>query len=205
MAAVRSMFDTIAPRYDLVNRVMTFRMDVGWRKRAVSSLGLVPGSTVIDLACGTGDFCFELERRGHRRRSGSTSVSGCWSRLPTRSPEFRPTRSGSRSPPPLGRWRHLRIRVEELRRTRAVLRGARSSDSTRRSDRAAGSRRATQPGAARRARRVLRAGGADRRWPALRQGRIPVSAEIGPIPSRDRRAPRLDRSGRVHRPSTVAS
>lgn len=33
--AVQSMFDTIAPRYDLVNRVMTFRMDVGWRRRAL--------------------------------------------------------------------------------------------------------------------------------------------------------------------------
>jgi len=64
VAAVRSMFDTIAPRYDLVNRLMTFRMDVGWRQRAVSSLGLVPGSVVADLACGTGDFCFELERKG---------------------------------------------------------------------------------------------------------------------------------------------
>ena len=39
-------------------------MDVGWRQRAVSSLGLVPGSIVADLACGTGDFCFELERKG---------------------------------------------------------------------------------------------------------------------------------------------
>lgn len=64
IAAVRSMFDTIAPRYDLVNRLMTFRMDVGWRQRAVSSLGLVPGSVVADLACGTGDFCFELQRKG---------------------------------------------------------------------------------------------------------------------------------------------
>ena len=64
VAAVRTMFDTIAPRYDLVNRIMTFRMDVGWRQRAVSSLGLVPGSRVADLACGTGDFCFELERKG---------------------------------------------------------------------------------------------------------------------------------------------
>lgn len=66
VAAVRSMFDTIAPRYDLVNRVMTFRMDVGWRRRSISALGLPPGALVVDLACGTGDFCFELERRGHR-------------------------------------------------------------------------------------------------------------------------------------------
>ena len=58
--AVRSMFDAIAPRYDLVNRVMTFRMDVGWWKRTVRRLQLGPGSVVLDLACGTGDFCREL-------------------------------------------------------------------------------------------------------------------------------------------------
>lgn len=64
--AVRSMFDTIAPRYDLVNRIMTFRMDVGWRRRAIESLRLDPGSVVLDLACGTGDFCVELADHGHR-------------------------------------------------------------------------------------------------------------------------------------------
>jgi demethylmenaquinone methyltransferase/2-methoxy-6-polyprenyl-1,4-benzoquinol methylase len=66
VAAVRSMFDTIAPRYDLVNRIMTFRMDVGWRRRAVRSLGLQPGSTVLDLAAGTGDLCRDLQAAGHR-------------------------------------------------------------------------------------------------------------------------------------------
>ena len=58
--AVRTMFDAIAPRYDLVNRIMTFRMDVRWRRRTVASLGLPPGATVVDLACGTGDLCREL-------------------------------------------------------------------------------------------------------------------------------------------------
>ena len=60
--AVREMFDTIAPRYDLVNRVMTFRMDVGWRRRTIRELRLPPGATVLDLACGTGDFCRELAK-----------------------------------------------------------------------------------------------------------------------------------------------
>ncbi len=58
--AVRQMFDTIAPRYDLVNRVMTFGLDVRWRKRATRSLGLPPGAVVLDIAAGTGDFCREL-------------------------------------------------------------------------------------------------------------------------------------------------
>jgi len=66
VAAVRSMFDAIAPRYDLVNRVMTFRMDVGWRKRTIRDLGLPHGATVLDLACGTGDFCKGLAGAGLR-------------------------------------------------------------------------------------------------------------------------------------------
>jgi demethylmenaquinone methyltransferase/2-methoxy-6-polyprenyl-1,4-benzoquinol methylase len=63
-ASVQALFDTIAPRYDLVNRVMTFRMDVGWRRRAIDMLGLAPGATVVDLASGTGDLSAELAARG---------------------------------------------------------------------------------------------------------------------------------------------
>ena len=65
--AVREMFDTIAPRYDLVNRIMTLRLDVAWRRRTVSELALPAGSLVADLACGTGDLCRELARLGHHR------------------------------------------------------------------------------------------------------------------------------------------
>ena len=66
---VRNMFDAIAPRYDLVNRIMTFRLDVRWRRRAVKDLQLAPGSLVLDLASGTGDLCIDL------RRAGLTPVS----------------------------------------------------------------------------------------------------------------------------------
>ena len=66
MRTVDRMFDTIAPRYDLLNRLLTFGMDVGWRRKAVRSLQLPPGSRVLDLACGTGDLCRELEKRGYR-------------------------------------------------------------------------------------------------------------------------------------------
>jgi len=65
-ALVRTMFDTIAPRYDLVNRLMTFGLDVGWRKQSVRALGLPAGSVVLDLACGTGDFLRILTRAGLR-------------------------------------------------------------------------------------------------------------------------------------------
>jgi demethylmenaquinone methyltransferase / 2-methoxy-6-polyprenyl-1,4-benzoquinol methylase len=64
--AVQAMFDRIAPRYDLVNRIMTFRLDVGWRRHTVGALHLPMGSRVLDLACGTGDLCRELERASLR-------------------------------------------------------------------------------------------------------------------------------------------
>jgi demethylmenaquinone methyltransferase/2-methoxy-6-polyprenyl-1,4-benzoquinol methylase len=62
--AVRQMFDAIAPRYDLVNRVMTFGMDRAWRRRTVASLHLSPGGVVADVACGTGDLCREIQAAG---------------------------------------------------------------------------------------------------------------------------------------------
>lgn len=63
---VRTMFDAIAPRYELVNRLMTFGLDARWRRRAVSDLRLAPASVVLDVAAGTGDFTRELRRQGQR-------------------------------------------------------------------------------------------------------------------------------------------
>lgn len=60
------MFDAIAPRYDLVNRVMTFGLDRRWRRAAVGALALPPGATVLDLACGTGDLAALARRAGYR-------------------------------------------------------------------------------------------------------------------------------------------
>lgn len=60
------MFDTIAPRYDLVNRVMTLGLDIRWRRATVAAIGLPEGSLVLDLACGTGDLGRMASRRGYR-------------------------------------------------------------------------------------------------------------------------------------------
>jgi demethylmenaquinone methyltransferase/2-methoxy-6-polyprenyl-1,4-benzoquinol methylase len=65
-ARVRAMFDTIAPRYDLVNRLMTFGLDQGWRRRTVAALALPPDARVLDLACGTGDLSRLAARLGYR-------------------------------------------------------------------------------------------------------------------------------------------
>ena len=66
VVTVRAMFDAIAPRYDLLNRLLTFRLDVGWRDRAVRALRLGPGAVVLDLAAGTGDLCRDLQAGGYR-------------------------------------------------------------------------------------------------------------------------------------------
>lgn len=93
--AVREMFDAVAPRYDRVNRVMTFRLDVRWRKQAIRRLALTTGALVADLAAGTGDFCVDLAKNGLRPiavdlsfgmlnadRSGAPRVHGDIAQLP---------------------------------------------------------------------------------------------------------------------------
>ena len=57
---VREMFDRISPAYDRMNRVMSAGMDGLWRARAVRSAGLGPGSSAIDVCCGTGDLAIAL-------------------------------------------------------------------------------------------------------------------------------------------------
>ncbi|HLK45367.1 MAG TPA: ubiquinone/menaquinone biosynthesis methyltransferase [Acidimicrobiales bacterium] len=63
---VREMFDAIAPRYDLVNGLMTFGLDARWRTRTVRALGLPHGSLVLDVAAGTGELGDAAARHGHR-------------------------------------------------------------------------------------------------------------------------------------------
>lgn len=64
--AIRDMFAGVAPRYDLLNRVLSGWLDEGWRRRSVAALDLSPGQEVLDLCCGTGDQSRALARRGAR-------------------------------------------------------------------------------------------------------------------------------------------
>lgn len=61
-AYVREMFSRIAGRYDLLNRLLSLRRDVAWRRRAAALAALEPGNRVLDVATGTGDLAFELAR-----------------------------------------------------------------------------------------------------------------------------------------------
>ncbi len=63
---VREMFDRIAPRYDALNRIMSLGLDQRWRRRALDKIAVGPADFVVDLACGTGDFCELVEARGAR-------------------------------------------------------------------------------------------------------------------------------------------
>jgi demethylmenaquinone methyltransferase / 2-methoxy-6-polyprenyl-1,4-benzoquinol methylase len=63
--AVRTMFDRIAPVYDLMNRVMTAGLDGRWRRLTTRAV-VRPGDRVLDACCGTGDLALADERAGGR-------------------------------------------------------------------------------------------------------------------------------------------
>ncbi len=58
-----AMFDGIAARYDLMNRLMTFGIDQRWRRRTVDALQAKPGARILDLATGTGDLALMVADR----------------------------------------------------------------------------------------------------------------------------------------------
>lgn len=74
-AAVRSMFDRIAPRYDLLNRLLSGGTDVRWRRRAVDLLELSGPSRVLDLCTGTADLLLEALRRDPRHSGVGVDLS----------------------------------------------------------------------------------------------------------------------------------
>jgi len=63
---VRAMFARVAPRYDLLNRLLSAGIDRRWRAALVSRLGQLSGHVLVDACCGTGDLAFALERAGAR-------------------------------------------------------------------------------------------------------------------------------------------
>lgn len=59
---IRSMFARISGKYDLMNSIITLGMHNRWRKKAVRLSGANQGQSVLDCACGTGDFAFEFRK-----------------------------------------------------------------------------------------------------------------------------------------------
>lgn len=68
-AYVEKMFSAIAPKYDLMNSVLSLTRHKAWRRFAVLKSGLEAGGSALDVCCGTGDFAFELaEQTGETGR-----------------------------------------------------------------------------------------------------------------------------------------
>jgi demethylmenaquinone methyltransferase / 2-methoxy-6-polyprenyl-1,4-benzoquinol methylase len=73
--AVRDMFTSIAPRYDLLNHVLSFNIDRVWWRRAALTFREVlsrPQARVLDLCCGTGDMTFALRRQAGKSSAGTS-------------------------------------------------------------------------------------------------------------------------------------
>lgn len=60
---MESLFSSVAPKYDLLNTVLSLARHKAWRRFAVSKSGLEPGGSALDVCCGTGDFALELAGR----------------------------------------------------------------------------------------------------------------------------------------------
>ena len=71
---VREMFTRIAPRYDLLNHLLSAQMDRTWRARTARELKPIlarPDALVLDLCCGTGDLAFSLQREAKAQILGA--------------------------------------------------------------------------------------------------------------------------------------
>jgi demethylmenaquinone methyltransferase/2-methoxy-6-polyprenyl-1,4-benzoquinol methylase len=66
---VRAMFDRIVPRYDLMNHLMTFGMDIRWR-HMIANRAAAMGNKALDVACGTGDVALDIRAAGTRKVIG---------------------------------------------------------------------------------------------------------------------------------------
>src|ERR1700682_1346252 len=76
---VRQMFSEIAPRYDLLNHLLSLSLDKLWRRRTAAAFDQIlrtPGARVLDLCCGTGDLTLALKRRAEKSGNGTAVIVG---------------------------------------------------------------------------------------------------------------------------------
>ena len=101
---VRRLFATIADRYDLITRVLSYGQDARWKAKLVAIADVRPGERALDLACGTGDIACAVADRGARttgldithrmlqlaslRSSRVSLITGDMTSLPFRSDSF---------------------------------------------------------------------------------------------------------------------
>lgn len=75
-AQIEDMFDNIAPRYDLLNRLLSMRVDTIWRRKLVRKAVEVNPATILDVACGTGDLSILLAKKTSAKVDGVDLSAG---------------------------------------------------------------------------------------------------------------------------------
>ena len=101
---VREMFTQIAPRYDLLNHLLSLQLDRLWRKRVARQLRPIlarPDAVVLDLCCGTGDLSLALAREGKSRIIGADFAHTMLVRARAKSQQAASSHSGSTSQIPM--------------------------------------------------------------------------------------------------------
>jgi len=68
---VKRMFDSISDHYDFLNHFLSAGIDFYWRKEAIRRTGMTPGSILLDIACGTGDFSIAARKSGIEKIFGA--------------------------------------------------------------------------------------------------------------------------------------
>jgi demethylmenaquinone methyltransferase / 2-methoxy-6-polyprenyl-1,4-benzoquinol methylase len=99
---VREMFTQIAPRYDLLNHLLSLQLDRLWRARTARCLQPIldrPDAVVLDLCCGTGDLAFALARAGKARIVGADFAHPMLVRAREKSAALAPPPNQSAAPP----------------------------------------------------------------------------------------------------------
>jgi len=97
-AAVQEMFGAVAPRYDLLNHLLSGGLDLVWRRRAAAAVGAADGHLILDLCCGTGDQAIALGRRG----ADVVAADFCVPMLARAQPKYQRHGRRRRGPQPLG-------------------------------------------------------------------------------------------------------
>lgn len=67
---VQDIFNDIAPKYDLLNHLLSMNIDKGWRRKAMKYIGKDEKNRLLDVACGTGDFSIAASRSGVKQVTG---------------------------------------------------------------------------------------------------------------------------------------
>lgn len=101
---VREMFTEIAPRYDLLNHLLSLEMDRVWRARTARILGPIlqrPEARVLDLCCGTGDLSFALARSGPAQVTGGDFSHAMLVRANKKREAYHQSALANRPAPPL--------------------------------------------------------------------------------------------------------